>query len=480
MIKHTFRLFFLLIFLLLSTPILLAQSASAETIAHYESIRLGILIQGQGLGLYRWFGHAAIVLSGPPQALRSVAQENREHFIHSTQYNGEELLFDYGNFDSGGSDFVFRFLVGKLDYYKSYKYFHRYIERNAIYEKRGIDIYWLNLDYESKRKFISILFLETNPANRVYKYDFYFDNCVTRIRDQLDRVFDGGLRPQIIGQSEYSIRQILRREIGDKFWGLLLLESLQGPQIDQKYSRWDSVFFPSYMPVLLEQLKIPGSNKLLVASRENIFPFQREELERLHTDRFFRRNFKFLLVYFIVSLVGIRLYHLYRRQRYKNEIKFLRIVNFFHPTMQIMRERDIRSKYGIGERLFYYVMMISLSIVLVLLTTTLWLFHIMQSYDASWANILLFLGSPFLLLQIILGSLMIIRALRPRLALIMLWNWRIHFGLVLVLPVYAWFYSWAVGQYMQNVFLPWLAVFPIMLAVECFLSHTFHCKNKEI
>ncbi|MEM9424288.1 MAG: DUF4105 domain-containing protein, partial [Spirochaetota bacterium] len=180
----------------------------------YQSVRIGIMIQGQSRALYSWFGHAGIILSGPADILRAVGRENQDNFIHAANYNGDELMFDYGNFDTSDKNFILRLPTGDVNYYKFYKSFRLYKEANEVHEKRGMDIYWLNLDVEKKQKFVRILFEATNPDNQSYKYDFYFDNCLTRIRDQLNDLFDGRLQGQITGQSEYTPRQLLRREIG--------------------------------------------------------------------------------------------------------------------------------------------------------------------------------------------------------------------------------------------------------------------------
>ena len=432
------RLF--LIWLVLSVEaILSAQQAETGKDSLYQSVRLGIMVQGRGAPLYSWFGHAGIILSGPPEVLQAVAQQNGGDFIH--EYNGEELLFDYGNFDASNKNFVLLLPLGRLNYYKIHKDFRRYKEFNNRYQKRGLDVYWLNLYSEAKRKFVRILFREIDPVNRLYKYDFYFDNCVTRIRDQLDEVFDGRLKSQITGQSEYSVRQILRREIGDKFWGLLLLEYLQGPQVDQKYTRWDSIFFPSYMPGLLEQLQVPDSGEPLLAERENIFPFRREELERLHTYKFFYQNVWALMAYVLLSLVAIWLY-----------------------CLRGKKVDTRKNRKNIWEKIIYYGIAVSLGLVLAALSGVLWVANVAQSFDVVLGNILALLGSPFLSLQAIVLLLMVFKPLRRRAGVFMLWNWRIHFYLALFLPIGAWLYSLILQQSMQEILLPWLSVLPILLA----------------
>ncbi len=424
--------------------ILFSQEHDNDSFASlYGPVRLGIMVQGQGQALYSWFGHAGIVLSGPAKVLRSVAQQHQKYFVHAAQYMGEELLFDYGNFDAGDKDFILDLLTGKLNYYKSYKNFQRYKEKNAIYRKRGLDVYWLNLDSEAKQKFVQILFRDTNPKNRVYKYDFYFDNCLTRIRDQLNEVFDGRLKEQITRISAYNIRQILRREIGDKFWGLLLLEYLQGAQIDQKYSRWDSIFFPSYMPILLQELQIPGKNQALLVQHEKIFPFRLNELQRLHTYKYFYQNVWAFTAYVVLSFLIVFLCYYYK----------------------------IAFRFKRWSKVIYYGLTVIISILLGGLSGVIWLANILHNFDVALENALILLGSPFLLLQLPALLLLSFRSLRDRIhrqaKIFILWNWRIHTFLAFLVPVWAWLYSFIWQKSMQNILLPWAAVLPVLLIIIC-------------
>ena len=122
----------------------------------YRDLRIGIMVQGKGKKLYSWFGHAGIVLDGPEAVLKEIGRQNRDNFVQADLYQGEPLLFDYGNFEIVENNFIFRFLAGEIRYYKSYKSFAKFVQRNASYQKRGVDLYWLNPDSGDKRRFIEI------------------------------------------------------------------------------------------------------------------------------------------------------------------------------------------------------------------------------------------------------------------------------------------------------------------------------------
>ena len=415
----------------------------------YQDLRIGIMVQGKGKALYSWFGHAGIVLDGPKAVLEEIGQQNHHNFVYAELYTGETLLFDYGNFEIVENNFIFRFLAGEVRYYKSYKSFAGFVERNALYQKRGVDVYWLNLDSWAKRRFIEILFRETSPENRVYQYDFYFDNCLTRIRDQLNEVFYGQLENQMQEPEKWSIRQMLRREIGEHFLLLALLEYLQGIKIDQPYNRWDSLFLPSYMPDFLSQLQVPNTNISLLGKRENIFPFHREEIANLHSIQFFRQGMWWVYLYVIGFPLLFFVLRIFSKQKKGKQFCKICIVASY--------------------------CLVSLVVVLIIgvASGVLWWANITRSFDVAFRNVLVLLGSPVLLLQIPAMLCFLVpkqwgvrnmfwKKIQFGAVKFFSWNWMIHAWIALPIPLVAWLYSLLGGGPLQPVLLPWLLVFPTL------------------
>ena len=55
--------------------------------------------------------------------------------------------------------------------------------------KRGVREQVLNLNIQEKYKIIQLLEENYNPENRKYKYEFFYDNCSSRLRDIIKKVF---------------------------------------------------------------------------------------------------------------------------------------------------------------------------------------------------------------------------------------------------------------------------------------------------
>ena len=59
---------------------------------------------------------------------------------------------------------------------------------------RTITLQRLNLTAQQKRRLRADLRRNALDENKYYRYDYFVDNCSTRLRDALDRALDGALR----------------------------------------------------------------------------------------------------------------------------------------------------------------------------------------------------------------------------------------------------------------------------------------------
>jgi len=158
---------------------------------------------------------------------------------------GLDHVFNFGFFDFGQEDFFLRFMQGKMLYFSAARpareEFAEYIDEN-----RSIRAQRLNLGEGQKLKLIDYLVDEVQPENRDYLYDYYINNCSTRVRDAIDLAMGGLFReafqPVIADQTW---RDHTRRLTVADFWLYLGLETGLGSKVDRPISRWDEMFIPS-------------------------------------------------------------------------------------------------------------------------------------------------------------------------------------------------------------------------------------------
>ena len=218
------RYFFLGLFILLfaqtgaafETPSLPAVSADGQ--------EAWLVTFEPGEIYFERFGHNAIWLREPARGLD-----------HS---------FNFGYFDFEQEDFFLRFLRGRMLYFSvaqpASREFAYYRQVN-----RSIRVQKLNLDALQYRRLRDHLLNAIQPENRNYRYDYYLDNCSTRIRDALDIALGGALRARS-GQApaRLNFRDQTRRLTEMQFWYYLGLEMALGLPVDRPVSRWDEMFIP--------------------------------------------------------------------------------------------------------------------------------------------------------------------------------------------------------------------------------------------
>ena len=133
--------------------------------AEPELPQVWLVTYGPGEVYWQRFGHNAIWIREPARGL--------------------DHVFNFGFFDFAQQDFFLRFLQGRMMYFSAaqpaQQEFAAYIDEN-----RSIRAQRLDLSPEQAAWLTGYLLEEVRPENRDYLYDYYRDNCSTRVRDALD------------------------------------------------------------------------------------------------------------------------------------------------------------------------------------------------------------------------------------------------------------------------------------------------------
>ena len=179
---------------------------------------------GPGEIYWERFGHNAIWLREPSAGL--------------------DHTFNFGFFDFEQEDFFLRFIRGRMLYFSvaqpAEREFQFYRSQN-----RSIHLQKLELTPPQYLQLRDYLLHEIRPENRDYRYDYYLNNCSTRIRDALDIALDGALSERTKPvPAELNFREQTRRLTQMQFWYYLGLELGLGFPVDREISRWDEMFIP--------------------------------------------------------------------------------------------------------------------------------------------------------------------------------------------------------------------------------------------
>ncbi|TXD68905.1 DUF4105 domain-containing protein [Aequorivita lipolytica] len=212
---------FLLLLLLLSV------SAKAQFIPLSETSEISIITIGPGAELYDKFGHSA--------------------FRIQDSLNGVDVVFNYGVYDFNTPNFYTKFAQGKLLYQLGVSYYQPFFE-SYVAQNRWVKEQTLNLNYTEKQAVSDFLWNNARPENKKYKYDFFFDNCATKIRDVVQEVLGNKLEfKEDHIKEERTFRQLIQQNLEWNTWGSMGIDIALGAVIDRKAKPIEYQFLPDYV-----------------------------------------------------------------------------------------------------------------------------------------------------------------------------------------------------------------------------------------
>src|SRR5690606_33299600 len=132
-------------------------------------------------------------------------------------------------------------------------------ETLAMYEMDNRTIVRQELDLAGAQKAELAAFLEWNarPENREYLYDYFRDNCSTRIRDVIDSVLGGRLRAATdTVATGTTFRWHSRRLMAGMPVVYSGLTAGLGPEADEPISAWEEMFLPEKVMERVREMQV--------------------------------------------------------------------------------------------------------------------------------------------------------------------------------------------------------------------------------
>lgn len=187
---------------------------------------------------------------------------------------GLDHVFNFGFFDFEQENFFLRFLQGRMLYFSAARpageEFAEYIDEN-----RSIRAQRLDLSAAQKLQLVEYLLEEIQPRSRDYLYDYYLNNCSTRVRDAINLAMDGLLADEFEPVAALQTwRDHTRRLTFEDFWLYLGLETGLGSPVDHAISRWDELFIPAELADALASVNYTGGESLQPLVLEDVVLYQ--------------------------------------------------------------------------------------------------------------------------------------------------------------------------------------------------------------
>ena len=218
-----------------------AQRGPARpTPAEEPGARLTVYLMTMGPGSAVWerFGHNAIYIHDPDR--------------------GTDDAYNYGLFDFRQENFVLRFIQGRMWYWMAGFPAEGYVQQ-YVRDNRSVWLQELEMPPRARLELQRFLQWNEQPEHRYYHYDYYRDNCSTRVRDALDRFLGGAIHRETAALPTGTTYRFHtgRLTANDKpiFTGLMLA---LGPGVDRPISAWEEMFLPMAVRDYVRRITVPG------------------------------------------------------------------------------------------------------------------------------------------------------------------------------------------------------------------------------
>ncbi len=181
--------------------------------------------------------------------------------------------------------------------------------RDYFLEQRWVISQKFNLETPDIERLFLLLEENLKPENITYSYDFYYDNCSTRIRDLMEKaVGEDLLYPPEKTKKELQTFRYLTGEYEKVFpWLKLGIDLLIGSPGDKKASFREMMFLPAHLKNGLSELLIRRNSKMipLLQDPEIVLDIDQQPLkEKLFTSPLF--VFSLLLIIIIILTASVR------------------------------------------------------------------------------------------------------------------------------------------------------------------------------
>jgi len=204
--------------------------------------------------LYSAFGHSGIRVYDPGNRI--------------------DDFYNYGVFDFDQPNFYLNFARGYLNYRLAVMEYPR-VRNFYRYQNRYIHEQVLNLNQQQKQKLFEFLQWNAQPDNMFYYYDYFYDNCATRVRDAVEKsledqvTFDGSYI-----KTDYTIRDLTDIYLQEQPWGDLGIDICLGLPMDRKATPRIYTFLPDYIEQSFDHATIVKDGKEEPLVKETLITYE--------------------------------------------------------------------------------------------------------------------------------------------------------------------------------------------------------------
>lgn len=235
-----------------------AQTADSSAVPGSE-LSVYLMTMGQGDQVWERYGHNAIGI-----------RDRRA---------GTDIVYNWGLFSFEEPGFIGRFLRGEMMYWMGGEDAATALAQYRMLN-RTVEVQELNLSPPQRIALRDFIQYNAREENKFYRYDYFLDNCSTRVRDALNGVVGGALRAATDSlKTGTSYRWHALRLMAEDRLTVVGIDIGLGRPTDREISAWEEMFIPMKVRDRVRELRVPDdSGRLvpLVTSERVLFQAQRE------------------------------------------------------------------------------------------------------------------------------------------------------------------------------------------------------------
>jgi hypothetical protein len=238
------------------------QSPPQAPVSPTPGLQVALVTLGEGEYYWEKFGHNALWFYAPA--------------------DGIDVIFNWGTFDFAEPGFLGKVLLANQRYWVdtiASRYFFEFYRR----ADRSITIQRLNFTPEQAQKAFQYATWNAREENRYYRYDYFRDNCSTRVRDVIDMALGGALKRSTgNSRSSQTYRSHTLRLVDDMPVTQFAIAVALGTPSDRPITLWEEMFVPSRVMEIARSIQRGNAGRPLVAEERELYR-SRSHAER--TDR---------------------------------------------------------------------------------------------------------------------------------------------------------------------------------------------------
>ena len=208
-------------------------------------------------------------------------------------------VYNYGTFNFEDNYFYIKFIKGKLKYFVNIDQYQDFV---FYYQQanRGVTEQILNFTELEKQQIYTALIENVREENKYYQYDFFLDNCTTRVRDIIEKYKKPKLLLPPVMPTNYTFRNAIHQYLdkSNKVWSKLGIDILLGAKTDAVMTVEQQSFLPENLMHAIDS----ASNTSIVQSAKQIFVVNKIENKKSFFTPIFLSSF-ILLVFVLLSFL---------------------------------------------------------------------------------------------------------------------------------------------------------------------------------